>query len=591
MKIAFIFFTLIISSLLSGQNNKIFTLPIDTEPDKSLSYEQVMKLSHELAKQYSDNIHFTYLGLSEQNDTIAALIIFKDKANNPTEIAKQNKVTLMIQAGIHAGEPDGIDGGFMLIRSLLSNPRYMNLLNNVTIIFIPAFNVDGLKLLSPYHRINQNGPELQGWRANAHNLNLNRDYLKASSIEMKNWLKFYYYWNPDFFIDCHTTDGADYQYVMTFDMQLPSFVSTDFNNFFEHNFITYFIDEMDNNGFLSTQYVAFRDWFSPESGLTASIYSPILSHGYPLLNNKPALLLETHMLKSYKQRVMATHQALLIVLEWLSNNKNLLKNLLLNEDNYSLSMAKPNKTFPITYKLTEHQNKKILKGYEYHKAISPVTGISYYTYDNTKPMEVALDFWDSIEVKTNVVLPYGYLLGPEWEHLIEILELHQVTSYTLSEISKIKVQYYYLTKLKFDNAIFEGTFSPIFSYQLRDTFIDLPRGSYFIPINQKAWKSLVYLLEPESTVGFMQMGYFNSMFERKEYGEIYVLDTLAQNMLNDKNIADAFREKKLKEPEFANDPWAQLMWFFDNSPWKDQRMRTIPVFKVMDKENYQKVNE
>lgn len=550
-----------------------------------------MKLSHELAKQYSDNIHFTYLGLSEQNDTIAALIIFKDKANNPTEIAKQNKVTLMIQAGIHAGEPDGIDGGFMLIRSLLSNPRYMNLLNNVTIIFIPAFNVDGLKLLSPYHRINQNGPELQGWRANAHNLNLNRDYLKASSIEMKNWLKFYYYWNPDFFIDCHTTDGADYQYVMTFDMQLPSFVSTDFNNFFEHNFITYFIDEMDNNGFLSTQYVAFRDWFSPESGLTASIYSPILSHGYPLLNNKPALLLETHMLKSYKQRVMATHQALLIVLEWLSNNKNLLKNLLLNEDNYSLSMAKPNKTFPITYKLTEHQNKKILKGYEYHKAISPVTGISYYTYDNTKPMEVALDFWDSIEVKTNVVLPYGYLLGPEWEHLIEILELHQVTSYTLSEISKIKVQYYYLTKLKFDNAIFEGTFSPIFSYQLRDTFIDLPRGSYFIPINQKAWKSLVYLLEPESTVGFMQMGYFNSMFERKEYGEIYVLDTLAQNMLNDKNIADAFREKKLKEPEFANDPWAQLMWFFDNSPWKDQRMRTIPVFKVMDKENYQKVNE
>jgi hypothetical protein len=591
MKIAFIFFTLTISSLLSGQNNKIFTLPIDNEPDKSLSYEQVMKLSHELAKQYSDNIHFTYLGLSEQNDTIAALIIFKDKANNPTEIAKQNKVTLMIQAGIHAGEPDGIDGGFMLIRSLLSNPRYMNLLNNVTIIFIPAFNVDGLKLLSPYHRINQNGPELQGWRANAHNLNLNRDYLKASSIEMKNWLKFYYYWNPDFFIDCHTTDGADYQYVMTFDMQLPSFVSTDFNNFFEHNFITYFIDEMDNNGFLSTQYVAFRDWFSPESGLTASIYSPILSHGYPLLNNKPALLLETHMLKSYKQRVMATHQALLIVLEWLSNNKNLLKNLLLNEDNYSLSMAKPNKTFPITYKLTEHQNKKILKGYEYHKAISPVTGISYYTYDNTKPMEVALDFWDSIEVKTNVVLPYGYLLGPEWEHLIEILELHQVTSYTLSEISKIKVQYYYLTKLKFDNAIFEGTFSPIFSYQLRDTFIDLPRGSYFIPINQKAWKSLVYLLEPESTVGFMQMGYFNSMFERKEYGEIYVLDTLAQNMLNDKNIADAFREKKLKEPEFANDPWAQLMWFFDNSPWKDQRMRTIPVFKVMDKENYQKVNE
>jgi hypothetical protein len=591
MKIAFIFFTLIISSLLSGQNNKIFTLPIDNEPDKSLSYEQVMKLSHELAKQYSDNIHFTYLGLSEQNDTIAALIIFKDKANNPTEIAKQNKVTLMIQAGIHAGEPDGIDGGFMLIRSLLSNPRYMNLLNNVTIIFIPAFNVDGLKLLSPYHRINQNGPELQGWRANAHNLNLNRDYLKASSIEMKNWLKFYYYWNPDFFIDCHTTDGADYQYVMTFDMQLPSFVSTDFNNFFEHNFITYFIDEMDNNGFLSTQYVAFRDWFSPESGLTASIYSPILSHGYPLLNNKPALLLETHMLKSYKQRVMATHQALLIVLEWLSNNKNLLKNLLLNEDNYSISMSKPNKTFPITYKLTEHQNKKILKGYEYHKAISPVTGISYYTYDNTKPMEVALDFWDSIEVKTNVVLPYGYLLGPEWEHLIEILELHQVTSYTLSEISKIKVQYYYLTKLKFDNAIFEGTFSPIFSYQLRDTFIDLPRGSYFIPINQKAWKSLVYLLEPESTVGFMQMGYFNSMFERKEYGEIYVLDTLAQNMLNDKNIADAFREKKLKEPEFANDPWAQLMWFFDNSPWKDQRMRTIPVFKVMDKENYQKVNE
>lgn len=581
---------LIINSLIVfSQQTNLFSLPIDNDPNKSLSYEQVMRLSHDLALKYPNNIKFMSLGLSEQNDTIPALIIFKDKANNPREIANQNKATLMIQAGIHAGEPDGIDAGFMLIRTLFSNTNYLDLLDNVSIIFIPVFNVDGLKLLSPYHRINQNGPELQGWRANALNLNLNRDYMKASSIEIKNWLQFYHYWNPDLFIDCHTTDGADYQYVMTFDMQLPLFMSNNFNNFFKTNFIPYFTNEMDKKGFFSTQYVAFRNWFSPESGLAASVYSPILSHSYPLLNNRPALLLESHMLKPYKQRVLATHQAILIILQWMNDNKNLLQNILSKEDEYSLSIANPNMLFPIEYKLADHRSKKILKGYEFRKVISPVTGLSYYTYDNSKPIDVTLDFWDSIEVKNNAVLPYGYILGPEWKHLIDILKLHQVSFFILTEEMKIKVQYYYLTNLEYNNSIFEGTFSPIFSSQLRDTLIDFPRGSFFIPINQKSWKSIVYLLEPESAVSFMHMGYFNSMFERKEYGEIYVLDTLAQNMLKDKNIAAAFEEKKAKDLDFAKDAWGQLMWFYDNSPWRDQRRLTIPVFKVIDESSYHQI--
>ena len=582
---------LIIYSLIAfSQQTNLFSLPIDDDPNKSLTYEQIMKLSHDLALKYPKNIKFTNLGLSEQNDTIPALIIYKDKANNPTEITKQNKATLMIQAGIHAGEPDGIDAGFMLIRTLFSNTNYLDLLDNVSIIFIPVFNVDGLKLLSPYHRINQNGPELQGWRANAHNLNLNRDYMKANSVEMKYWLQFYYYWNPDLFIDCHTTDGADYQYVMTFDMQLPPFMSDKYNDFFKNNFIQNFIYEMDNKGYLATQYVAFRNWFSPESGLAASLYSPMLSHGYPLLNNRPALLLETHMLKPYKQRVLATHQALLITLQWINNNKNNFKNILTNEDAHSLSIAKPQIYFPIEYKLADHQSKKILKGYQLNKVVSPITGISYYTYDNTKPMDLTLDFWDSIEVKNNITLPFGYILDPEWKNLIEILELHQIYFITFSEEMNLKVQYYYLTKLEFDNAIFEGTFKPIFSYQIRDTLLKFPKGSYFIPIHQKAWKRIVYLLEPESSTGFMQMGYFNSMFERKEYGEIYVLDTLAQNMLKDKKIAAAFEEKKAKEPDFAKDPWSQLMWFYDNSPWRDQRRQTIPVFKVSDEATFNKIN-
>jgi hypothetical protein len=202
------------------------------------------------------------------------------------------------------------------------------------------------------------------------------------------------------------------------------------------------------------------------------------------------------MLKPYKQRVLATHQALLITLQWINNNKNNFKNILTNEDAYSLSIAKPQISFPIEYKLADHQSKKILKGYQLNKVVSPITGISYYTYDNTKPMDLTLDFWDSIEVKNNITLPFGYILGPEWKNLIEILELHQISFITFSEEMNLKVQYYYLTKLEFDNAIFEGTFKPIFSYQIRDTLLKFPKGSYFIPIHQKAWKRIVYLLEP-----------------------------------------------------------------------------------------------
>jgi murein tripeptide amidase MpaA len=125
------------------------------------------------------------------------LIIDKDQHFNPETTSK---TILLLQAGIHPGEPDGNDAGLLLIRDMVIHGKNKELLENITLLFIPIFNVDGYDRFGPYNRINQNGPKEMGWRTNAQNLNLNRDFIKADAPEMQAWLKLFNQWMPHFLL-------------------------------------------------------------------------------------------------------------------------------------------------------------------------------------------------------------------------------------------------------------------------------------------------------------------------------------------------------------------------------------------------------
>jgi len=278
---------------------------------------------------------------------------------------------LFIEACIHPGESEGKDAGLMLIRDICIHKKYPELLENTTILFIPIFNTDGHERFSAYNRINQNGPKEMGWRTTAENYNLNRDFLKADAPEMKQWLVLFNEWLPDMFIDIHTTDGADYQYSITYGMRTITGMHKD-QIAWQKNYITDIEQELMKDDVLIFPYVSFRRWHDPRSGLIRRIAPPRLSTGYVANQNRPSLLVETHMLKDYKTRVDATYHLLRHTIEYTDKQYIKLKEINTIADKESENLA--GKEFVLDYYTSQEDSTTVLfKGVEYDIVHSDLT--------------------------------------------------------------------------------------------------------------------------------------------------------------------------------------------------------------------------
>ena len=188
-----------------------------TDWNETAPYAEAVEISHRLEKA-SRFVKVLDIGTTPEGRTMIALVVSKDRAFTPEAAAKTGKVVMLIQSGIHAGEIEGKDTVLMLVRDMVVSKRFAAWLDHMIFVIIPVFNVDGHEDFSPYHRPSQNGPKSTGLRATAQRVNLNRDYIKADTPEMRAWLRVFNSWMPDFHIDNHVTDGADFQYDVTWDM-------------------------------------------------------------------------------------------------------------------------------------------------------------------------------------------------------------------------------------------------------------------------------------------------------------------------------------------------------------------------------------
>ncbi|MDD2346344.1 MAG: M14 family metallopeptidase, partial [Bacteroidales bacterium] len=269
-------------------------------------------------------IKYSEMGTSPQGRPIPLLIIDKNGFTLPALIRAKGRSVVLIQACVHAGEPDGKDAVFLLLRDMISNQKALHWLDNISIVFIPIFNVDGHERFRAYNRINQNGPKEMGWRTTANNYNLNRDYLKADASEMKDWVRLFNRWNFDFLVDCHTTNGADYQYPLTYSLEVNGNLDKGLTQWIEKGYLPYVEQKMNEASFPIFPYVNFRNWHDIRSGLRNYASSLKLMNGYAAANNRICLLIETHQLKSYSVRVRATFEMLKNSLEYIHlHNKEL----------------------------------------------------------------------------------------------------------------------------------------------------------------------------------------------------------------------------------------------------------------------------
>ncbi len=524
---------------------------------------------------------YTTFGVSPQGRPLPLLIADRDGLTTPQRARAAGRAVVWIQACIHAGESDGKDAGLLLLRDIAVSRRLAPLLDGVTILFIPILNVDGHERFGPYSRINQNGPREMGWRTTARGLNLNRDHLKADTPEMQAWLRLYTAWLPELAVDCHVTDGADYQYVLTYGLETGPNLDPGLAAWARDDFLGGLERALAGRGLPLAPYVMFRDWHDPRSGLRTGAAPPRFMTGYCALQNRPALLVETHMLKDYRTRVEATRALLEEALVLAGRDGARLRELAAAADAFVASPAFRAAPLPLDFEAAGDSVMVDFLGVHYDVETSDLTGGPWFRYDPSRPAVWRLPYFNRLRATASAVPPAAYLVPPEWGDVADRLALHGVRMRRLAADTTLAVTSCRFRDVKWRERPYEGRHQLEYALDEVAETRTYPAGSYLVPVAQRAGRVIVHALEPLAPDALVRWGLFDPIFEQKEYAESYVMERVAREMLAaDPRLGEEFAARKAADPAFAADQGAMLNWFFQRSPWWDPRVNLYPVGRI-----------
>jgi hypothetical protein len=547
-------------------------------------YEETLAYCRKLAAA-SPQIRLADFGRSGEGRALPLVIAATGATFTPEATRRAGKVVLLIQANIHAGETDGKDAGLALLRDIVITKTQTRLLEHVTLLFIPIYNVDGHERRSPYNRINQNGPAEMGWRANATNLNLNRDYMKADAPETRAWLRLWNEWQPDLLVDCHVTDGADFRYNVTYQFEQHENIPQPLRDWMKSAFDGRIVPATEASGNLLTTYMEFRDNRDPVSkGVEGFIATPRFATGYAPLRNRPGLLIETHMLKDYKTRVRGTYDLLRAVLEDVNRDPAGWLRVAKETDEQVAGEGRaydPQRRIALRIAFTEKSVPRLIKGVEFRRELSDVSGAVRVVY-GTKPFDYTVPFYNEGYATVSVAPPLYYLIPPQWTEVIEVLALHGLRLHRLAEPLTVEVESYRFSEVKWANAAFENRLPVTQKNQVVREQRTFAAGTIVVPLAQSAGRLALNLLEPDAPDSLVYWGFFNSIFEQKEFAEGYVLEELARRMLaQDENLRREFERRVANEPQFAANARERLRFFYERSPYQDKQMNLYPVGRLL----------
>ncbi len=557
------------------------TVAEETDYAKTSTYVQAVAFAKRLDAASRDVVYKSY-GKSGEGRDMPLLIAASGGAFTPELARKQGKAVVLVQAGIHAGEIDGKDAGLALFRDIAITKTRADLLKDVVILFEVIYNADGHENSNAYMRINQNGPDEMGFRANATNLNLNRDYMKADAPETRAWLGLWNTWKPDVFIDCHVTDGADFQYNVTYEYAHFQEVSVPIAVWMDEHFDKRVVPKVEKDGNLLTHYIEFAGR-EITSGIATFIATPRYATGYAAIRNRPGLLIETHVYKPYKSRVRGTYDVLRHFIAEIGASKKSLfdaNGVADEETKFRGSSYNPAAQFPLALGVTDKPIEIAFKGLDYKIDDSDISGGKRIVYGTT-PKNYTIKKFDEGKVERSVAPPLYYIMPPQYVDVIDRLRLHGVKFETLKAARTIEVESYKLTEPKWSTNSFENRIT----LSCKQTVIKETRtyaaGSILIPMDQAAANVAVHLLEPNGPDSFVYWGFFNSIFEQKEYGESYQIEKLAKEMLaKDPKLKSEF-ETRLKDETFAKSARARLNFFYERSPYYlNQKVGIYPVGRI-----------
>jgi hypothetical protein len=545
-------------------------------------YEQTIDYCKRLAAA-GPLIRYATFGQSGEGRDLPLLIAAQGDTFSPAAAKEAKKPVVLIQACIHAGEPDGKDAGLALLRDIAITKIHPDLLDRVVVLFIPIYNTDGHERSGPYNRINQNGPAEMGWRTTSSYLNLNRDYMKADAPETRAWLRLWNEWQPDLFIDCHVTDGADYRYNITYHHEHHDGIPPAVLAWERDVFDRLVPPQMEAVGNVVSWYLEFRDNRDFTQGIVDFSGSPRFSTGYVPLRNRPGILIETHMLKEYRPRVQGTYDLLRFALQEVNRDPERLLQAGRTADQEATAWGERSDSvsdYPLTFQLTTNTIPYQLKAVQYYSEYSEVSGQQRVIF-GTEPLDIAVPMYNEFKPKISVAPPLYYIIPPQWRAVIEVLEAHELTLQRTAEAATIEIEAYRFTDVEMPASTFEGRTMPSFEADITRELRRFPRGSVVVPLNQPGAPLAMQLLEPQALDSFVAWGFFNAIFEQKEYSEDYVSEKLARDMMaKDPALRSEFEQRLASDPQFAASPQQRLQFFYQRSPYWDPELNLYPVGRI-----------
>ena len=470
-----------------------------------------------------------------------------------------------------------------LLRDITITNALPGLLKNVVVLFIPIYNTDGHERSSPFNRINQNGPAEMGWRTTRTYQNLNRDYMKVDTPETRAWLALWNRWRPHLFIDCHVTDGADYQYNITYHHEHHEGVAASVLAWERAVIQERVAAATEAAGNVVSWYLEFKDNRDLRQGILDFNGSPRFSTGYTPLRNRPGILIETHMLKDYRSRVLGTYDFLRFTLEEVNRDPDRLRDAVREAEAQTITAGGSydvKRNYPLDFELTDESRPYHLKAVQYHTEVSEVSGAVRVVYE-TDPLNLTVPMYDTFRIKHAVAPPLYYIVPVQWTEVIAVLEAHGLEMERTTRSLDLEVECYKFTDVTWAGGPFEGRLMPSFNVQKVCQKRQFLPGAALLPLAQASAKVAINLLEPLAADSFVRWGFFNAIFEQKEYAESYVLEKLARDMISgDSALRTEFLQQLSIDNKFMASADERLEFFYKRSPYWDQEMNLYPIGRV-----------
>ena len=565
MKVSLTLFSLaLFSGLLFSQTKtpkrKVFTTtPTLSEIDST--YEALAKNAHSIAHiipgEKSDGGHQLNLVVLSHN------------------LAPGN-VKILVNNGIHPGEPDGIDACIELMKLYCNTPSLLP--ENVDLYIIPVYNADGCVNRGSTSRVNQNGPAEYGFRGNAKNLDLNRDFIKADSRNTLFFELTFRNWNPDIFIDTHVSDGADYQYVMTLIPTQHSKLNSIVADFMDKQMVPALYADMKKKNYEMCPYVE-EHGETPDEGIDGFLETPRFSTGYASLFNCISFVTETHMWKPYNDRVWATYEFLLSVINYASKNAT----AILKTHHDADSAVSVQKTFPLNWSLDTTKFEWIsFKGFEAKHKLSEISGQQRLYYDRKAPYTKQIKFYNTYSPTVSVNAPAMYIIPQAWYDAINLLSVNKVEMKQLKKDTALKVEMYYITDYHSPQAPYESHYLHSGVQVKVDTqIVQFYKGDYVMGTNQPANRYIVETLEPQGGDSFFAWNFFDGILQQKEWFSDYIFEDKCDSILkSDPALKAELISKQKSDSAFAKNNWAQLSFIYQHSGYMEKTFKRYPVARI-----------